>query len=312
MYSQVNSHYAVPRGLITAHTSSSSSSSALSSFRSRPDGGPSIIARPFHTTTACAAKGKSKTREPGGRGKAPKDKIREDRQKPKEDHGGGDLAAAEPDSGPKHPQPDPEAPLDFADVASRLARHDEHFREALKKLKSGGRFNPDAIGSLRVLDPDRSKNSSSGGGGSEAAAYYPLREVAQVVPRGGRTISILAHEAAWVKPILSAVQASAGFNQQPQRDADNELELLLRIEPETRDDLTRRAKAACREWRDRVRAVRQRRDKLHATWKQDKLLGPDLRRTADKELEKIVKAKMAEIDEAEKEALKVAEAAGAR
>ncbi|KAI0178812.1 ribosome recycling factor, partial [Hypoxylon sp. FL1284] len=206
------------------------------------------------------------------------------------------------DGGAKHPQPNPEEPLDFADVASRLSRHDEHFRDALKKLRSGGRFNPDVIGALRVADPEQRKT-----GAATAGVTYPLREVAQIVPRGGRTVSILANEAAWVRPIMSAVQASADFNQQPQRDADNELELTLRVEPERRDDLARRARATCHEWRDRVRAARQRRDKLHATWTRGKLLGPDLKRTADKELDKLVKAKMTEIDAAEKDAVKAAE-----
>ncbi|XXH05626.1 hypothetical protein Hte_012061 [Hypoxylon texense] len=306
-------HYTLSRGFVAAHTSSSSSSSssssALSSLRPLPDA-PNLP-RPFHTT-ACAGKSKGKSREPEWRGKAPKDKIREDRQRLKENalaaraDGDGD-AATEPGGGPKHPPPDPEAPLDFADVASRLARHDEHFRDSLKKLRSGGRFNPDAIGSLRVPNPER--KSADAAAAAAAATHYPLREVAQVVPRGGRTISILANEAAWVKPIMSAVQASADFNQQPQRAADSELELTLKIEPERRDDLARRAKALCHEWRDRVRSVRQKRDKLHATWKQERAIGPDLKRTADKELEKIVKAKMAEIDDVEKEALKAAEGA---
>ncbi|OTA75578.1 hypothetical protein M434DRAFT_88348 [Hypoxylon sp. CO27-5] len=198
--------------------------------------------------------------------------------------------------GAKHPSPNPEEPLDFADVESRIQRHDEHFREALKKLKTGGRFNPDIVGALRV-QPDR-----------KSGATYPLKEVAQIVPRGGRTISILAHEEAYVKPIMSAVQASADFNQQPQRDPDNELELILKIEPERRDDLLRRIKAMCHEWRERVRSVRQKRDKLHTTWRKDGVIGPDLKRTADKELDKVIKAKMAEIDAAEKEALKAAEA----
>ncbi|KAI0149900.1 ribosome recycling factor [Hypoxylon sp. NC0597] len=197
--------------------------------------------------------------------------------------------------GAKHPSPNPEHPLYFADVESRIRRHDEHFREALKKLRTGGRFNPDIVGALRV-QPDRKSGDT-----------YPLKEVAQIVPRGGRTISILAHEEEYVKPIMSAVQASADFNQQPQRDPDNELELILKIEPESRDDLLKRIKAMCHEWRERVRSVRQKRDKLHVTWRKDGLIGPDLKRTADKELDKIIKAKIVEIDQAEKEALKAAD-----
>ncbi|KAI0849641.1 ribosome recycling factor [Daldinia vernicosa] len=240
------------------------------------------------------------TTSPVWKSKAPKDKTREDHKKQASAPRGssssssssGDAEADDP-NGPKHPPANPEEPLNFADVESRIRRSDEHHRELLKKLRVGGRFNPDVVGALRV-QPDR----------KDPSVTYPLREVAQVISRGGRTISLIAHEAAYVKPIMSAVQASADFNQQPQRDPDNELELILKIEPETRDDLLRRAKAVCNDWRDRVRSVRQKRDKQHVTWRKNNEIGPDLKRTADKELDKIIKAKMVEIDDLEKDTLK--------
>ncbi|KAI8959684.1 ribosome recycling factor [Daldinia sp. FL1419] len=248
------------------------------------------LLRALHTTPSVR-----KTRESEWKGKAPKDKIREDRKKrasQASSTSSGDHDGDDP-NGPKHPPANPEEPLNFADVESRIRRHDEHHRELLKKMRAGGRFNPDIVGALRV-QPDR----------KDPGVTYPLREVAQVVARGGRTISVIAHEAAYVKPIMSAVQSSADFNQQPQRDPDNELELILKIEPETRDDLLKRAKAACNDWRDRVRSVRQRRDKTHVTWRKNGEIGPDLKRTADKELEKIIKAKMTEIDDLEKDTIK--------
>ncbi|KAH8197100.1 hypothetical protein TruAng_008739 [Truncatella angustata] len=196
----------------------------------------------------------------------------------------------------QHPTPNPEEPLDFADVQSRLAKASETPLENLKKLKAGGRFNPDLIGALRVV-PDK----------QEGGASYPLRELAQVVPKGGRTISILVHEAESIKPIMSAIQASRDFNQQPQRDPDNELELVLKMELEKREDVVRRVKAVCHEWREKVRQVRQRRDKVHAAWKKDGAMLPDVKRKADTELDKVIKAKVAEIDAAEKEAMKAAE-----
>lgn len=199
------------------------------------------------------------------------------------------------DDGPKHPQPSSDEPLNFADVESRLRKHAEYFKASFKKMHTSGRFDPDVIGSLRVT-VDKKEDQA-----------YPLRELAQVVPRGGRAVSLLVHDAEYVKPIMSAVQSSAEFNQQPQRDPDNELELVLRIEPESREDLVRKVKATAHDWRERVRSVRQKRDKLHATWKKDGTLGPDLKRTVDKELEKVIKASIAEIDEAEKAAVKVAE-----
>ncbi|KAI1251907.1 hypothetical protein MGN70_006478 [Eutypa lata] len=259
---------------------------------------PSSNSRLLHTTAIRLKKGKS--REPGG--KDSKGKTGDEHKKRATHNADASSGDGDGDGssggggGPKHPTPTPEEPLDFADVKSRIAQHDEHFAMSLKKLRSGGRFNPDVLGALRVEAPDAAKGTT-----------YPLRELAQVVPRGGRTVSILAHEAAAVKPIMSAVQASGDFNQQPQRDPDNELELVLRIEPERREDVQRRVKAVCHEWRERVRQVRQRRDKLHASWQKEKALLPDLKKTADKELDKIIKAKMAEIDGAEKEALKVAE-----
>ncbi|RYP83481.1 hypothetical protein DL770_005371 [Monosporascus sp. CRB-9-2] len=239
----------------------------------------------FHTTPANLKKGKS--RDSGGdagkkRGAGAAAEAQD----------GGDAG----DGGAKHPTPTPEDALDFADVRSRIARQDEHYADALKKLRSGGRFNPDVLGALRVAVTKGSP-----------AETYPLRELAQVIPRGGRTVSILAHEAGSIRAIMSAVQASPEFNQQPQRDPDNELELVMKIEPESRDDLVRRVKAACHEWRERVRRERQRRDKLHAAWRKEGNIGPDLKRTADKQLDKLIKTKMTEIDAAEKEALKAAE-----
>ncbi|KAI1137102.1 ribosome recycling factor [Hypoxylon sp. FL0543] len=241
--------------------------------------------RALHTSTPTY---KGKSREPGR--KDPKGKVRENRKKREEEaaasHPGGDDG--EP-GGPSHPTPDPGEPLDFADVKSRIQRASDFFQEALKKLKAGGRFNPDVVGALRV-QPDRKSGTT-----------YPLREVAQVVPRGGRAVSIIVHEEAYVKPIMSAVQASADFNQQPQRDPDNELELILKIEPETKEDTLKRAKALCHDWRERVRSVRQKRDKLHVKWRKEGSIGPDLKTMADRDLEKIIKAKIADIDQLEKQ-----------
>ncbi|KAI1091640.1 ribosome recycling factor [Rostrohypoxylon terebratum] len=215
------------------------------------------------------------------------------RSKPRKDTGSFLTAAAGPAEVPgRHPAPNPEEPLDFADVQSRIAWQSEHFESILKKLRAGGRFNPDMIGTLRI-QPDR-KDSTT----------YPLKEVASIIPRGGRTISLLAHEEAYIKPIMSAVQASPDFNQQPQRVPDNDLELLLKIEPETKDDLLKRTRGMFTEWRDRLRAIRHKRDKQHTAWYKDRTIGPDLKRSVDKELEKVIKNAMARIDTLEKEAMK--------
>lgn len=238
--------------------------------------------RSLHASSALS-KGKKKEepqkRAPAGRGKSTEKSIE---------------SSAE-DDGPKHPQPSPDEPLNFADVESRLRKHAEHFKAALKKLQTGARFDPDVIGGLRVTVDKKSGEA------------YPLHELAQVVPRGGRTVSLLVHDGEYVKPIMSAVQGSPQFNQQPQRDPDNELELVLKVEAEKPEDLVKRIKAVAHEWRERIRAVRQKRDKLHVTWKKDGTLGPDLKRTADKDLDKLIKAAIAEVDDAEKATVKAAE-----
>ncbi|KAH8682402.1 ribosome recycling factor domain-containing protein [Xylariales sp. PMI_506] len=245
--------------------------------------------RQFHATAPAAKK--NKNREP-----AEKQAPTKSASSPSSSSSSSSASSTNSSNPPsQHPPANPDEPLDFADVKSRLNKASEPAQDALKKLKAGGRFNPDQIGALRV-QPER-----------QGGATYPLRELAEVVPKGGRTISILVHEEAYVKPVMSAIQASRDFNQQPQRDPDNELELVLKVEPDKREDVVKRVKAVCHEWRERVRQVRHKRDKTHAAWKKDGLVGPDLKRKLDSELDKIIKAKVAEIDAAEKLASKTAE-----
>ncbi|KAK2004793.1 ribosomal recycling factor [Colletotrichum falcatum] len=195
--------------------------------------------------------------------------------------------------GSKHPKPDPADPLNFADVASRFESLAAHHTEALKLLQSGDRFSPDAIGAL-VVQPDRKDPTT-----------YPLRELAEIVPRpGGRTVSLLLHEKDYVKPVMAAVQASPDFNQQPQRDPDNELELVLKVEATNKDAVVRRAKDAAMAWRDKIRTVTEKRKKAHAKWQKDKAIVPDLKRRADKELQKLQDKEMKAVDTAEQQAVR--------
>lgn len=182
-------------------------------------------------------------------------------------------------------------PFNMADLAFALGKIDAHHEEQLRRLRTGGRFNPDFIGRVLV----RTDKGS--------AAGFPLADVAAVVPQGGRVVSVVAHEARFVKPILSAIQASPDFNQQPQRSEDNELELILRIEPERADGLAARVKEMCHAWRGQVRAERQRRIKVHDRWKADKLVITDDKKRLDKEVEKLHDKRLEHIDAKEKEAL---------
>ncbi|EXF82848.1 ribosomal recycling factor [Colletotrichum fioriniae PJ7] len=195
--------------------------------------------------------------------------------------------------GSKHPKPDPTDPLNFADVASRFASLSSHHTEILKKLQSGDRFSPDAIGAL-AIQPDRKDPTT-----------YPLLELAEIVPRpGGRTVSLLLHDKDYVKPVMAAVQASPDFNQQPQRDPDNELELVLKVEATNKEVVVRRAKDAAQAWRDKMRVATEKRKKLHAKWEKEKSIVPDLKRRADKELQKVQDKEMKVVDAAEQQTVK--------
>lgn len=184
---------------------------------------------------------------------------------------------------------DREAAFDLGDVEADYARVDERFDKRLHEFKVGGRFNPEVLGQLRVK-PDR-----------ESAQTWPLRELAQVVHRGGRSVSILVSDAEYVKPIMSAVQGSADFNQQPQRDPDNELELTLRIEPENPEEQLKRLRAEITTWRDAIRGVMSARKLKHAVWRKDNHITKDDVKALEKKIKVMQDKKIEQIDRSQKQ-----------
>ncbi|KXJ91196.1 ribosome recycling factor domain-containing protein [Microdochium bolleyi] len=274
----------------TTHTPSARPRQPSQQHVARSRGGGAC--RTIHSTSALSKKSREKNQvedTKGGRGGGG------NKNKGKQAAASTSSGAGEEDDTKGGPTANPADPLNFGDVKARHEKQSEHFVEKLKKFRAGGRFNPDVISSLPVVT-DKATGES-----------YPLRELGQVVPKGGRTISIILHEAGYVKPVMSAIQASADFNQQPQRDPDNELELVLKIEAEKPDDVAKRIKAICHDWRGRVKLIRQKRDKQHTAWRKDGLVTEDDKKLADKELEKVIKGLNAEIDNMEKETLKSAQ-----
>ncbi|KAK4128904.1 ribosome recycling factor [Parathielavia appendiculata] len=151
-------------------------------------------------------------------------------------------------------------PFDFTDLQTAFDRAEKRYLDDLKKLRTGGRFNADTVGAIRV-QPDK-----------KSPQTFPLRELATVAPLGARRWSILAFEEASVKPIISAVQKSDEFNQQPQRSEENPLELTMTVEPERAEALVKRAKDVCQAWRTRVREEAHKRGELHKKWRAEKLV----------------------------------------
>lgn len=191
-------------------------------------------------------------------------------------------------------EPQPENPLDLSPLLAAYRSADLHYKSQLHSILHGGRFDPSSLGALPVLV--RPEPGDGGAAAADAApTSFPLRELAQVVPRSGRAISLLVHDRAYIKPIMSAVQVSPDFNQQPQRSPDNDLELLLRVELDRREDLVRRVKEAAQAWRDALRRDRTKHDKVLKEWRKTGAVLPDLVRRAEDEVQKLQDRKMKEV-----------------
>lgn len=221
-------------------------------------------ARPLSTTPACLKKNKS------AKGTPPPPQQTND---------------AEDSSGP---EANPEDPNNFSDVTSRFEHLATRFTAELKQARQSGATNQSSLASLSVQTRE---------------GAFPLRELAQVVPRTNRTISLLVNDKSHVKPIMSAVQNSGAFNQQPQRDPENELELVMRVEVERPEEVKKRLKEVCHVWRERVRGVRQKREKVINGWKKDKVVSADVGRKLGTELTNIMKKELEKVDKAEAQAV---------
>ncbi|AEO53890.1 hypothetical protein MYCTH_2075565 [Thermothelomyces thermophilus ATCC 42464] len=265
-------------------TSPPTSTSTSSNWPCR--GGPQ--SRLFSHTPACQKKKTAKQVL-----KRQKKNKRDDDDDADDDDAENDSSSSssQPNNGSRAGEADGPDPFDFGDLQAAFDRAEKRFGEELKKLRAGGRSNADAIGAIPVQPDKRSPQTT-----------FPLRELATVAPLGGRRWSILAFEEASVKPIISAVQRSDGFGgQQPQRSADNPLELTVTVEPERADALARRAKDLCQAWRTRVRDDAHRRAELHKKWRADGLLlADDLHRLKEK-LQKLQDERMRGIQAKEKE-----------
>lgn len=187
---------------------------------------------------------------------------------------------------------DPENPTVFSDVAEQFQKAQTYTEEQVAQLLGGGRFNAKVIGALPV-QPDRKSTQT-----------YPLRELATVSPLGGRRFSILAFEEESIKPILSAVQKSDDFNQQPQRSDENPLELTLTVEPERADALVKRAKDLYHTWREQLREETHKRNKLHAKWQADGTITVDVSKSCRSKLQTLQTKYMDTINKAEKNTLR--------
>ncbi|EED16011.1 ribosome recycling factor, putative [Talaromyces stipitatus ATCC 10500] len=169
-------------------------------------------------------------------------------------------------------------PFNFSQLQTGISDALTRLKEDLQKLRSGGRFNPEVIEQLRV---NLVKGSNE---------TVRLSEVAQVVPKGGRAVTIIVGEEDLVKPVNSAI-ISSNLSLTPQPDAHNPLQLNVPIPPptkESRDQAIKAAKGAMDKAANAVRSARASVHKRLQDMQKKKEARPDDIRKAHDQMEKLV------------------------
>ncbi|KAI3058380.1 hypothetical protein CBS147353_10746 [Aspergillus niger] len=180
-----------------------------------------------------------------------------------------------------------EDPHDFSQLHDGIAAALSRLRDELSKMRVGGRFNTVSIESLRVQLSKSSKQS------------IKLGDLAQVVPKGGRMVTILASDEDHVKPIRSSI-VSSNLSLTPQADPHNSLQLNVTIPPptkESRDQTIAMAKAAMEKAAGAVRDSRSAVHKRLQDLQKKKIARPDDVRKAQEQMEKLAEKGQKEVKE---------------
>ncbi|KAL4883608.1 ribosome recycling factor-domain-containing protein [Aspergillus karnatakaensis] len=177
--------------------------------------------------------------------------------------------------------------LDLKPLEDGIAAALSRLKDDLAKLRIGGRQSTESIESLRV-------HLSKGSKGT-----VKLGELAQVVPKGGRMVTVLVSEESYIKPITSAV-LSSNLSLTPQPDPLNTLQINIPIPPptkESRDKTVVAAKAAM----DRAAGnVRDSRGVMHKRLQEavkKRIARPDDARKSQDKMEKLSEKGQKEVKE---------------
>lgn len=87
-------------------------------------------------------------------------------------------------------------PYDFSELEAKIRSQVSWLRESLQKLRSGGRLSPDTIEALPVEIKHGLGGGVSGGQHGKKMEKLRLGDLATVVPKGGRSMAVLATEEA--------------------------------------------------------------------------------------------------------------------
>ncbi|KAJ6013262.1 hypothetical protein N7540_007853 [Penicillium herquei] len=169
-----------------------------------------------------------------------------------------------------------EDPFDLSQLNTGVSAAVSKLKDDLSKLRAGGRFNTASIEGLKVQL------------GKEIQDSFKLRDLAQVVPKGGRMVTVLVSDEEHIKPVTSAI-VSSNLSLTPQPDPHNALQLNIPIPPPTKESRAQGVAAAKQAFEKASSAVRDSRGAMHKRlqdMQKKKLARPDDVRNATILMEK--------------------------
>ncbi|KAJ5333273.1 uncharacterized protein N7506_007056 [Penicillium brevicompactum] len=181
-----------------------------------------------------------------------------------------------------------EDPFDLSQLHNGISTAVARLKDDLSKLRAGGRFNTAVLESLRVHLSKDSKDT------------IKLGDLAQVVPKGGRMVTLLAAEEDHLKPLTSAI-VSSNLSLTPQPDPHNTLQLNIPIPPPTKESRDKNVQAAKQAFEKASGVVRDSRGALHKRLQdlqKKKLARPDDVRKAHDQMEKVTEQGHKEVKDA--------------
>ncbi|KAB8305046.1 hypothetical protein EYC80_004350 [Monilinia laxa] len=170
-------------------------------------------------------------------------------------------------------------PFDFSTLQAGIDKSLEKLKNDLGKLRTGGRFNPEILEGLRVKLEKDAKES------------FRLGDLAQVLPKGGRSIVLMVGDKDHIKPIISTIQSAPNLQLQPQPDSHNPLALNIPIPPPTKESRDLALQAASKAGEQATMGVRNARGAMQKKLRAmeiKKAVRPDDSKKAHKEMEKVV------------------------
>ncbi|SLM40144.1 Ribosome recycling factor domain [Lasallia pustulata] len=183
-------------------------------------------------------------------------------------------------------KPKDDDPFDFSDLEEGIQKALERLKDGLGRLRAGGRFNPEVLEMLRVMLRK-----------GEAAETVRLGDLAQVLPKGGRTVVVLVGEEEHIKPISRTILASP-HSLNPIPSPTNPFELHVAIPPPTKESRMQVLAAASKAGETAAHTVQEARGRQQKKLRAMKLArkaGPDALRKAGEKMEKVVQKGSAEV-----------------